>query len=540
MKIFDQQNIDLLCSGNHELYKRASIDFEYNTTVPKFKDNYIASNLDFKNLKTGERKTLAQRYKKFTTKNQGIRVLAMGFLFDFHNAARNIVVQDVEDTIKEDWFQDAIRDRDIDLFLIIGHVAIHSPEFDAIYKAIRGQQWDVPVQFFGGHTHIRDYAKYDNKAYALESGRYLETVGFMSIGGLHQGGKRPRTLSSRLASMFSPAVSSRAVAKGPTFSRRYIDNNLFSYFHHTGLNASTFPTPHGLNVSSQIRSAREKLKLDHSYGCAPQTFWTNRAPFPSDSSIFTLLKDRVFPDVVSQDDRAKVPRIVLTNTGAIRFDIFGGNFTTDTMYAVSPFTSGFRFIKDVPWKKAKLILNILNQNVPQLWPGDWTIEMQAIAPVSAEVLSSSGSAKSEILKLQGAGFDRAQQPLTQHASHVADPDLTPGYTTHDAAGSDGDDTLHSRIKFYSVPNCIQAEIAFPKSDLLSSEGSADSPFNVQANSPETVDVVYNDFLQKYILLSLQFLGTDYNETTTDEYMAGKSMTGFLGEWVKENWRCSEG
>ena len=535
MEIFDQQKVDLICSGNHELYKRASIDFEYNTTVPNFGNSYIASNLDFRDLKTGEQKALAQRYKKFTTRNQGIRILALGFLFDFHNAARNIVVQKVEDTIKEKWFQDAIRDRGVDLFLVIGHVAIHSPEFDAIYKVIRGQQWDTPIQFFGGHTHIRDYAKYDKKAHALESGRYLETIGFMSIDGLNQGGKNSQgMLVSDLTAAISPALLRRTLAKSPTFARRYIDNNLFSYHHHTGLNSSTFPTELGLNVSSQIQSAREKLKLDHSYGCAPKTYWTNRAPFPSDFSIFTLLKDHVFPEMVSQDDRAETPRIVLTNTGAIRFDIFEGKFTTDSMYAVSPFTSGFRFIKNVPWGKAKLLLNILNQNVPQLWPGDWTIEMKAIAPVRATtLLAPSLEFHTETSGLQMAGYDGSQRPLTQAVHHADVPDLTPGYTTHDAAGSDGDDTLHSPIKFYQVPNCIQAEIAFP--------GADDERMGTRNSDPEAVDVVYNDFLEKYILLALQFLGTDYNEASTDEYMSGTgtSMTSLLGDWVKNNWKCPE-
>merc|ERR1711881_590381 len=49
---------------------------------------------------------------------------------------------------------------------------------------IRGVQWDVPIAFLGGHSHIRDYKKYDSKSAALESGRYMETIGFMGIDGL--------------------------------------------------------------------------------------------------------------------------------------------------------------------------------------------------------------------------------------------------------------------------------------------------------------------------------------------------------------------
>jgi hypothetical protein len=33
---------------------------------------------------------------------------------------------------------------------------------------------------FGGHTHIRNCIQYDEHSMGLESGRYMETVGWMS------------------------------------------------------------------------------------------------------------------------------------------------------------------------------------------------------------------------------------------------------------------------------------------------------------------------------------------------------------------------
>ena len=128
-------------------------------TVPDFKHNYLASNLDIYEPKSGERVPLAPRYKKFTTKNQGIRVLAFGFIFDFTRNSNNTVITPVEEAIDQEWFQEAIRDREVDLFLVAGHAQVRGPEFEAIYKAIRKVQWDTPIQFFGGHFHIRDYKK---------------------------------------------------------------------------------------------------------------------------------------------------------------------------------------------------------------------------------------------------------------------------------------------------------------------------------------------------------------------------------------------
>ena len=514
LEIFSEQSIDVICSGNHELYKPASVEYEYNTTVPNFKGNYLASNLDVIDPDTGGQRPLAQRYKKFITKNQGIRILAFGFLYDFTMGASNVAVQKIDDAIQESWFQGAIRDRDVDLFLVIGHVAVHSPEYTAIYKAIRNQQWDVPIQFFGGHTHIRDFAKYDNKAYALESGRYLETIGFMSIEGLATGGKTDSpVLSSRLTKGSDPA---KITAVSPVFSRRYIDNNLYSFHHHSSLNSTAFPTDHGRNVSAKIFSARKKLDLDQRYGCAPRDLWTNRVPFPNEESIFTWLQDQVLPDMVSEEARGDIPRLVITNTGALRFDIFKGPFTTDTMYTVSPFTSGFRYIKDVPFSTTKRLLQILNQEVPQLWPAEQSMAFKSPAPVAQRGQAFDASSyASHYHQISG------QLPLTEKDPNE---DLTPGYTTRDDGGADGDDTVHAPITFYQVPNCIESRIGFP----ATFEDKRD---------PETVDLIYNSFIERYVLLALKFLGTDFEVQDTAPYMEGKSMIWVIGEWVREHWKC---
>src|SRR5437667_3895191 len=66
-------------------------------------------------------------------------------------------------------------------------------------------------------------------------------------------------------------------------------------------------------------------------------------------------------------------------------------------------------------------------------------------------------------------------------------ELTPGHTTQDAGGSDGDDTLHSPISFYRVPNVIQALIpAHPSSP------SVEPQLNP---SLATVDLIYLDFIE---------------------------------------------
>lgn len=518
LNIFSEQDVDVLCSGNHELYHNQTSNSEYKVTVPNFQGEYLASNLDILDPETGERRPMAQRYHKFTTKNQGIRIMAFGFLFDFTMNSKNTFVQKVDDTIREAWFQSAIQDREVDLFLVAGHAGVRSPEFTHLFRAIRSQNWDTPIQMFGGHTHIRDYVRYDDKAFAMESGRYMETIGFASIDGLTTA-KTP-TMSTHAFPFFYNPRSPRAFTASPTFARRYIDNNLFSFHHHTGLNSSTFPTPHGLNVSRQIAEAREALKLDHRYGCAPHDYWTNRSPFPSNVSIFSWLQDEVLPTMLEDKARAEVPRIGLTNSGALRFDILEGPFTVDSMYSVSPFTSGFRYIKDVPTGVATRLKAILNQEVPQLWDELESLASEAPTPkphAQAEAKAYELSDEHHSLRKLGV-----QIPLVDEKPKE---DLVPGYTTSDDAGSDGDDTVHAPITFYKVPNCLESRIGFPQA--LSREDT----------EPESVDLVYVDFIERYVLFALKFLGTDYSAADTAVYMEGQSLTDLIGKWVQENWKC---
>lgn len=470
--------------------------------MPDFKGHYLASNLDIINPETGRQQALAPRYKKFQTKNQGIRILAFGFLFDFTGNDNNTIIQPVEETVKEDWFKEALKDRDIDLILVFGHVDIRSPEYKTVFSVIRSAQWDTPIQFFGGHTHIRDYKIFDGKSVALESGRYLESLGFMSIDGLSSGGtdnQSPKSQKSKIK-----------------FSRRYLDYNLFSLHHHSGTNSSTFPTEHGLNVTAAIDDARKSLGLGERYGCAPHDLWVSRRPYPHEESIFSWLEQELLPDSIEPTKRYhndSKKALVLANTGGIRFDIFKGPFTKDTQFLVSPFTSGLRYIKDVPYKSAKRVLQLLNNEGPIL--DAMREENTYVQPPEhfAAQYRPQMYAHSSFEDMIAHG-GHAQAPLSSGSEK-----LIPGLTTHDDAGADGDDTLHEPIKFYKIPNCIQARVGF----------------DADEEEPEVVDVMYNEFIQKWILLALQYLGESYSSDDTQYFLEGRSFSNMMTDWVKEHW-----
>lgn len=490
--IFAEQDVDVLCTGNHELYKAYSALREHNTTTINFKDNYVASNLDYINPETGDQSPMAQRYRRFTTKNQEFDIVAMGFLFDFTGNANNTVVQPVEETIKTSWFQDVIKEKP-DVFVIIGHVGLRMEEFEIIFKAIRKENWHTPIAFFGGHAHVRDAVSYDSKAFAMASGRYLETIGWMSIDGLPKKTKEGASIES-----------------SPTFTRKYIDNNLYGMYHHTGLNATTFPTEHGKNVSKMIDDARQALDLDHKFGCAPQNYWMARAKYPGKDSIYSLLEDQVLPDVIVNEERKDKPRVAIVNSGGIRFDIFKGPFTKDSTFIVSPFTSGFKYIPDVPFSVAKRLEKLLNSGgriLESSMDNRFLTIPEAMFPYPL---------KPHVEEDPRLELRSIQEPLEYAAEQ---PEPIGGYTTVDDIGDDGDDTVHKKLDFYAPPNVIQAEIDFPKD-----------------GAPANVDVVFIDFIQPWIIPGLKFSGGDYNNEDVQDYMEG-TVTSKLAEWISENWAC---
>ncbi|KAL2017368.1 hypothetical protein VTK56DRAFT_2248 [Thermocarpiscus australiensis] len=501
--IYRQQDVDLICTGNHELYQASTADGEHLHTVPNFKDRYIASNLDYIDPKSGERMAMAQRYRKFQTKNQKLDIVAFGFLFDFAGNADNTVVQPVRETIREKWFRDAIRE-ETDLFVVIGHVGVRMQEFKDIFRAIRRQNPLTPILFFGGHAHVRDATAYDSRSFAIASGRYFETIGWMSVDGdLKKTDDAPSTETAL------------------TFHRRYMDNNLLGMHYHTGLDGASFPTEHGRNVSAMIAKARKELDLDYAFGCAPKDYWMTRSPYPGEGSIYSWLEKEVLPDIAVNGSRKDVPRLVIANTGAIRFDIFKGPFTRDSTYIVSPFLSVLAYIPDVPYGMARKVLKLLN-NAGKILEGPGTENRFMAIPEQLVIHESIIIDDAPTHDTIGSGDDPRQRPLGGGNGAAQNKTrLTEGYTTEDDIGDDGDDTVHARINFYVVPNCIQAEVGFPS-----------------GGDPGTVDLVFLDFITPWVLMALKLMGGEYTEKDVQLYTEG-TFTELMAGWIGRNWpaRC---
>lgn len=482
-QIFKHADLDIVTIGNHELYKDEIGEQELEVLAEHYGERYLTSNVDIWDQQNDEWKSIGERYRVFTTKNQGYKVVAFGFLFDFNGYSPNTRVTLVEDAVEQDWFVEALNEADVDVFLVAGHIPVrHFPEFETIVNAIRSQHPTTPVQALGGHSHIRDYVVIDKWATALESGRFLETVGWASLTNIDRNGGPNEDLK---------------------FSRTYIDFNLDSLTRHSNTTRDTFVTAEGAAVSNAIEEYRDFLNLTDHLGCVPHSFYTNKAKYPGPHNIFSLLEEKVLPMVESDVRDNTFPRYIMINTGGIRYDLMKGPFTKDTGFIVSPFPSKWMYIPSVPVKTARQLLPLLNRR-------DRVIFNTQTLDFSDLGLPADRCDDDE--EIHGFKFQN-QQPLGIEEEDALQ--LTGGYVTHDDLGTTGDDTPHKPWPYYSVPNVVQ--------------GSQ----NVEQDTTH-IDVVFNDFMKPFVIAVLEELGEDYDPINL---YGGKSVIDLLPLYFTDD-KCS--
>lgn len=114
-------------------------------------------------------------------------------------------------------------------------------------------------------------------------------------------------------------------------------------------------------------------------------------------------------------------------------------------------------------------------------------------------------------------YKEQHQHVLGHTSHLP---LTPGYTTSDDFGCDGDDTPHKPNPNNIIPNVIVANRTFNDPE------------------PSIVDLVFFDYIEKYILEGLRLLGHKYRHEDVKQYMPGRdpTLTELIQEWASREWK----
>ncbi|KAF9285212.1 hypothetical protein BGZ68_004041 [Mortierella alpina] len=396
--IFEKVN-DALTIGNHELVQNSVIEDTFKNFAPKWGKRYLTSNTFVKDGITNERIPVGNLYNKFRLK-YGTRVMSYGFMFNFNKTASRATIEPSSVTVTLPWFQETLKE-DVDMYLIVGHIPIRWPEASAIVQAIRAKHPSKPIVFMGGHAHARDFIQYDARAVGMSSGRFLETIGWLSFDGIHDRACR---------------VETSCVGKNLTVSRRYLDNNVHTFKTHSlAHSAQEFDTWKGRRITKEISTIRHSLNLINTIGYAPRHYYLSQYPATDPRSVLHLATTEVLPYAVLQRSRPH-PGVVFIHTLSHRFDIFKGPFTLDDTFVVSPYDYHFVFAT-VPFKIAKKVLPNLN----------------------------------------GVSKQTSQVPDPPPRSEVA---YTPGYVTKDDYGYGGDDWPHTPIPRVQVPTYIST--ALPK------------------------------------------------------------------------------
>ena len=118
---------------------------------------------------------------------------------------------------------------------------------------------------------------------------------------------------------------------------------------------------------------------------------------------------------------------------------------------------------------------------------------------------------------------RFQSDSRSRRRQVTDVPLTPGYTTVDDFGVDGDDTVHSTIPAYSMLNDVAANASFPTDGSL----------------PATVDLVFLDFLAEDVLVALQSLKSTVQESDVADYVDQIfTINSYLPAYAKMAWQAN--
>jgi len=324
--LLEKMPYDAVNVGNHELYSKKNI--EYMTRpggyVDWWGDRYLSSNI----------KNLGNHYKVLHGNNSNL--LVFGFLYNMRGYATGagIEVEKVEKTVKQQWFSDALLEEDYDAILVLAHMDLVDPIVEVLRSAMRDVVGEgTPILFATGHTHYRGVKQLEDLTMTFEAGRFLDTVGFVSL---------PKKESVA-------RIKSEKASTSDLFGHVFLDTNRKVLFEDTlgFTHAEDGITKNGRDFSEFIDHTRQKLGLDDEIGCAPHSFFVNRY-IDAPDSLWGLYRDQVVPkifkgdrvmkaieDEVTDDD---LPSAMLLPKGNWRYDLYtNSSLVVDDVYTIAPF-----------------------------------------------------------------------------------------------------------------------------------------------------------------------------------------------------------
>lgn len=318
--------------GNH--------DIEYNDEVTTMKNNYI-NNLQQRflssNTKLSDGKPLGNSYYVYTTEF-GRRVLLLGYIFNFLQHSNNTRVIDMDVSVQEAYFKEAMTQPNIDIIITLNHIDPQG-QIDLLniqYNAIRKYHPNIPLVLLTGHAHKQYFSMFNTNAFTIESGKYFEVIGHITFD----------VCNSNITNV----------------QHEWIPTNLDTFYQITGTTSKNFDTPLSLSMKQQIQTAYKQLDLGHVFGCAPATY-IPELPDTNSSSAYYLLINKIMPYYFLKNETCT--QYFITNTATIRSTIYQGTVTRDDIFSISPFKDRYMYFEKVSGSVLQQVVNYLADQLNQ-------------------------------------------------------------------------------------------------------------------------------------------------------------------------------
>ncbi|KAG8709968.1 hypothetical protein FRC08_017812 [Ceratobasidium sp. 394] len=325
---------DAVCPGNHDIEHRPVVEWVIKDLKKQWGDRFISSNVRL-NTTTGKfdpqndpRPFYGASHRYWTTDKTKRKIMAYGLttagsrIAKDDNGAEMLAIVPLKTVATQKWFLDTL-EQEVDVFLIVGHMDPEKPCAEDgwiyLYDAIRKKHPLTPIMMFAGHTHKRACTRFTSapnhykRSMLLQSGRYFDTVGWMStsLDDNKQGGHLKMT-------------------------RRYLDNNVVTYKFHTGKSTDDeFHTDVGIAMTDRVYGIDRAEGLSQIYGFLKHDYFLDRKEWdpskPDEESMFNLYLDAVEKVLVKGGNW-----LFFSNWGTIRGDLYRGEFTLGDFYSISP------------------------------------------------------------------------------------------------------------------------------------------------------------------------------------------------------------
>ncbi|CAJ1946702.1 unnamed protein product [Cylindrotheca closterium] len=332
--LLKQMPFDVINLGNHELYDNATIDFILDEFIPDWNGHYLTSNT----LYEPTRQTLGSQY--CILRGRASTTLTFGFLFNFQGHSKNTIVENVQDVVRQSWFQHVLVNEEYDTILVMAHMHVTDPLVQIILDAIR-EHTNCSVAFVTGHTHLRRYEVLDENSVSFEAGRFLDTIGFMSW----------NPADAAIDSPLSPEEK---------FPHLFIDTSrdiLTEILHATDNSTNNLPTMEGIRLTDKIHTTQGDMGLLKTVGCSPHVYEL-ATPINEKLSLWGLYIHQIIPERLLQTPG----KVYVEGTGSLRYDLMNGKILIDDVISVCPFNQTILEVAvDVPATK---LLEALGIEVP--------------------------------------------------------------------------------------------------------------------------------------------------------------------------------